>query len=134
MARIKWSGPQGDQIFPLGGDPFSVGRLPSNSLALPDDQAVSREHARIERDGLSYVVHDLNSRNGTFVERGDQKWRVDGKLTLQPGDVIHVGATRLLFEDPEAERPQPADAGVTFVPGQTLVGRVLPVPKEDQPQ
>lgn len=129
MARLRLIKPDGEQVFLLS-DEFRVGRLASNDLALPDDAAVSREHARLERTGSRYLVRDLDSSNGTFVERGEQKWRVDGELPLEPGDVIHVGAARLAFEDPGAKPSVAHDPGVTVVPGQTVVGRVLPVPVE----
>ncbi|MCX7832546.1 MAG: FHA domain-containing protein [Actinobacteria bacterium] len=69
--------------------PYRIGRMEANNLVL-DDQAVSRFHAEIYDDGKSYLIRDLESTNGTFV---------NGKLIrvrkLNPGDVITVGNTKL---------------------------------------
>ena len=65
-------------------------------LAL-NDPAVSRLHARVEREGpadaLTYRLQDLNSKNGTFLNG-----RQIANAPLQSGDVIRVGSHLLLFE------------------------------------
>lgn len=58
-------------------------------LADPD---VSRQHALVEKYGDRYLVRDLGSTNGTYVNGK----RVDAEM-LCPGDVIEVGGTRLVF-------------------------------------
>jgi DNA-binding NtrC family response regulator len=65
--------------------PLTLGRSRSSALML-DESAVSRAHARIEKRGTDYVVLDLDSRNGTFVngERIRERRLVDG-------DVLRVG-------------------------------------------
>jgi pSer/pThr/pTyr-binding forkhead associated (FHA) protein len=68
-----------------------VGRDPRNELVLADEQ-VSRLHAQIRREADGYVLYDLNSKNGTFVN-GQQIAR----CRLRPGDRIRVGATDLVF-------------------------------------
>ncbi len=70
----------------LGRDPTSQVRFDPAT-----DDLVGRQHARIGRDpGEKYrfVLTDLNSRNGTFLNR----LRVVGTTPLQPGDVIQLGA------------------------------------------
>ena len=69
--------------------PFVVGRDVACDLAIPSAET-SRQHARIERDigGLLRLI-DLNSGNGTFVNR-DQ---VHGSALLDEGDVVHFGVT-----------------------------------------
>ena len=69
--------------------PFIVGRDAACDLALPSGQA-SRQHARIEQDigGLLRVV-DLNSGNGTFVNRV----QIHGSALLDEGDIVHFGVT-----------------------------------------
>jgi pSer/pThr/pTyr-binding forkhead associated (FHA) protein len=69
----------------IGDRPVTVGRLPDNDLQV-DNLAVSSHHARIYRDGANIVVEDLNSLNGTFVN----KQRVT-KLQVKPGDSIMIG-------------------------------------------
>ena len=48
------------------GDRLTIGRHPDNDI-LPKDAAVSKHHAIIERIGEKLIVHDKESRNGTFV-------------------------------------------------------------------
>ena len=61
---------------------------------------VSKRHARIERDGDRFVVQDLQSTNGTFVNGQP----VARSQPLQPGDEVRIGETRLLFRDSGAPR------------------------------
>lgn len=134
MAKLHIVGPEGEISVSLE-DWFTIGRLPENSLSLPNDKAVSREHARIERSSSRYLLHDLGSANGTFVERGEQKTRVVEPFALQPGDVIHIGRTRVRF-DPSDEVGDAADqreGEKTIVPGATIVGRILPTPRRSGP-
>ena len=76
--------------------PLTLGRDPANRFAFDDqDDAVSREHARIERTGThtttdtttSYKIVDLGSANGTFVNRV----RVQGEAPLAHGDIVQFG-------------------------------------------
>ena len=46
--------------------PFMLGRQPDNNLVLRDNRA-SRQHARIVSENGAYVIEDLNSRHGTWV-------------------------------------------------------------------
>jgi len=70
-----------------------LGRDPNSGIRFdPDkDDLVGRQHARISRDATDpyrFKLTDLNSRNGTFLN----KLRVVGDMPLQPGDVIQLGA------------------------------------------
>jgi len=72
---------------------LTIGRDPAAAVRFdPDkDDLVGRQHARIARlgtEGYRFIVQDLNSRNGTFLNRR----RVVGEMPLQPGDVIQLGA------------------------------------------
>ena len=51
---------------PLHPLPFSIGRQPDNNLVLRDNRA-SRQHARIVAENGAYVIEDLSSRHGTWV-------------------------------------------------------------------
>jgi pSer/pThr/pTyr-binding forkhead associated (FHA) protein len=132
---------------------FTIGRDAQNDLALPDDPLVSHQHARIRKVGDTYVVEDLQSTNGTFLERELKVTRITAPQLLLPNDVIRVGSTRLVFVvDVAADAPPvtpPASApdapplaseepdAVTEVLGETQVGRYLPVfmepPEESTP-
>jgi hypothetical protein len=72
--------------------PTSLGRAKVNDIVLNEDVAVSSEHCRIRPEEGKFVLHDLKSTNGTFVN--------DRKVTRQPlteGDTIQVGETYLQF-------------------------------------
>lgn len=69
--------------------PFVVGRDTACDLAIPSAET-SRQHARIEQDiGGLLRVNDLNSGNGTFVNRT----QIHGSALLDDGDVVHFGVT-----------------------------------------
>ena len=88
------SGPQAGQRFVLDASLTKLGRHPDSEISL-DDISVSRRHAEIERQSTEYVLRDVGSMNGTYV---NQK-RVDG-VVLQQGDEILVGRFRLIFLGP----------------------------------
>jgi pSer/pThr/pTyr-binding forkhead associated (FHA) protein len=91
-----------------------MGAGPANHVVIAWDQTVSRMHAVLERMGdAGWVVRDLSSRNGTFVN-GERIWR---ESPVYSGDEIRVGGTRLLFRSDEpvatpwttaAPKPTPA--------------------------
>ena len=75
------------------------GRDPSATVRYdPDrDDLVGRQHARISRDPgdpYKFTVTDLNSRNGTFVN----KQRIVGSSVIAPGDIVQFGAGGPEFE------------------------------------
>jgi pSer/pThr/pTyr-binding forkhead associated (FHA) protein len=142
MPGLRHSTPQGVKIRPLR-ETFTIGRDAQNDLALPDDPMVSYQHARIRQVGDTYVVEDLQSTNGTFLERELKVTRITSPQLLLPNDAIRVGSTRLVFDvgvaadappvtppasEPDAlpQAPEEPDAA-TEVLGETQVGRYLPV-------
>jgi pSer/pThr/pTyr-binding forkhead associated (FHA) protein len=80
------------------GDACTVGRASGCDIALIEDGKVSHRHAEIRQAGDGYVVEDLNSRNGTWIERGDVVMRVERAVPLLPADVVRIGSTRLTFD------------------------------------
>ena len=80
-----------------------LGRRPELSFHL-DDSKASREHAQIDIDGARFVIVDLKSTNGTFLD-GNRVSR--GRL--RHGSRIRIGRTELEFLDPTANaEPKPA--------------------------
>lgn len=75
------------------GNKISIGRNKSNQLVLPS-QSVSNFHAQIYFEDGRYMLEDLNSTNGTFVNG----IKVD-KKNLQPGDEIRISQTVLIVSD-----------------------------------
>lgn len=76
--------------FPLGAR-TTLGRHPANTLRLADRE-VSKEHACIERAGNGFVIKDLGSSNGTYVNG-----RRIRELRLKEGDEVALGNSRLVF-------------------------------------
>jgi serine phosphatase RsbU (regulator of sigma subunit)/pSer/pThr/pTyr-binding forkhead associated (FHA) protein len=73
------------QIFPIARDSVILGRHPECDVVL-DAGAVSRQHARIVKIGDDYLVEDLRSRNGTFLNGR----RVEGQEKLAENDQIKI--------------------------------------------
>lgn len=88
------------------GDAVTIGRDPDCDLVL-DDPLVSREQARVRRESGGYVLEDLGSANGTFLERGADHRPVTAPVALENGDVIRAGSSRLHFTLEAAARPDP---------------------------
>src|SRR5207247_3215720 len=78
-------------VFPINEGPILVGRERTATLTLADP-AVSRRHSVIERDGEQFVIADLESLNGTFVNDVPVKRRA-----LQHGDRLRIGDSQFLF-------------------------------------
>ena len=80
-------------VFPLeSGKLITIGRGPDNDVVI-DDLAVSGNHAKIEPINNSYLLTDLRSRNGTFLNQQFIKaqW-------LKPGDIISIGEHTLIYQ------------------------------------
>lgn len=99
---VTW-GPQSGQEFLLTSNSVTIGRdtADANYDVRLQDRAVSRPHARITRQGDQYVLEDLDSANGTWVNYEEIK----GPRLLNDGDVIKVGKTVLVFRSPLGPNP-----------------------------
>lgn len=86
---------------PLSRLPFRIGRSPVAELVL-ESPRVSKLHAEIDENGRGYVIRDLGSRNGTFVN-GE---RILGERVLQVGDVVHVAHRELELVLADADEPK----------------------------
>jgi adenylate cyclase len=117
MARVLLVSPEGQQVVELR-DFNSLGRHPSNTIQLLD-KIVSKEHCVIERRAASYVLRDLGSLNGTYVN-GE---RVNGERELKHGDDLALGGTRGRYDDGSG-RPLPP----LPPPGQQFTQPVPQVP------
>lgn len=107
-------GPRPGQRFSLTRPPITIGREAGNDVAINDPQ-VSRRHASLTWDGRQFIIQDLGSANGTFVNGV----RLTAPRALQPGDVIGLGPTVLLgFQAalPVYAPPPPAPPYPAYVP------------------
>lgn len=78
--------------IPLGPRPIECGRAMETDIPL-DDEAVSRKHARFAWTGSSFLVRDLGSTNGTYVN----DLHIPQERTLRDGDQIKIGRTIFKF-------------------------------------
>jgi len=84
-------GPNAGSRFLLDQDTTSAGRHPDSDIFL-DDVTVSRRHAEFRRESGDFVVVDVGSLNGTYVNREP----VDTAV-LTSGDEVQIGKFRLVF-------------------------------------
>ncbi|HEU4322029.1 MAG TPA: winged helix-turn-helix domain-containing protein [Roseiflexaceae bacterium] len=94
--QIEWAKPT-----------LTLGRDTTNDIVI-DHPLASRRHARLETDGSLYMVRDLDSTNGTFVN-GD---RISGTVTLHNQDRVWIADTEIIFNDPEATQKGPLPAEI----------------------
>ncbi len=83
-------------MFRLGDELLSLGRSATNTLCLPEDDGLSRQHLVIEKEDGRWVVRNLASKNGTFVNGS----LIDDKHYLRPGDRIIASSVVLSFSVP----------------------------------
>ncbi|MEO5762177.1 MAG: FHA domain-containing protein [Vicinamibacteria bacterium] len=82
------SGPGAGKNFPLSASSTtSIGRSRSNDVVVPED-AASAQHCRIDREGDSYVIHNMGATNGTWVNGA----KVD-RAVLRHADRLKIGET-----------------------------------------
>lgn len=81
------------QTLSLRGE-TTLGRELNNVIVLQDD-TVSSRHALVTRDGRRWLLRDLGSTNGTFINERP----VAGAVTLRSGDVIQIGRLSFRFEE-----------------------------------
>lgn len=113
----------------------SLGRHPSNTIQLLD-KIVSKEHCIVERRGNEFVLRDLGSLNGTYIN--GERVPSAGEQMLRHGDDIALGSTRARFDDgsgkplaPPVWSPAPAP-GAPGAPGAPLQAGA-PAPPAWQP-
>lgn len=120
---VMRSGPNTGKIYPLEAPEIIIGRDASNGVAINDGE-ISRKHARLSLHGSAYVIQDLGSTNGSFVNGQ----RITGSQVLNPGDTVSFGENIvLMYEaafDPNATIIASSQAPRTVTP----VPRPVPVP------
>lgn len=118
---VMRSGPTPGVTFPLEGDQLIIGRDASNSITI-NDAEISRKHSRLSFQGGKYVIEDLGSTNGTFVNGQ----RLAGPVVLKPGDVVSLGEQIVLMYDVIN-----MDPGATIAPPRAA--RMVAPPVQQQP-
>ena len=100
---VAFEGPLRGRTFYLDEPALSIGRLVSNDICL-EDPFVSRKHCVIRTENEHFVIQDLNSSNGTFINAE----RVDAGL-LKEGSLIGIGSSLFLFRRPKDLRSEISD-------------------------
>jgi pSer/pThr/pTyr-binding forkhead associated (FHA) protein len=77
-------------VIPLGITPITIGRAADSTIVL-DDDFVSTYHARLSPSGKQWVIEDLGSTNGTYVDRD----RVNAPTVLRPRMTLRIGRTSM---------------------------------------
>ena len=98
---VAVAGPLAGSVFSLSGEDLTIGRQAGCAVQLRDLE-VSRRHCTVAKGAEGFVVRDLGSRHGTFVNGLPVVER-----TLVEGDAIGAGGSLLLFlvgEEPDGER------------------------------
>ena len=92
------TGPAMGRRYPLENSQYVMGRHPDCDIVL-ESGSVSRQHARVSKSGTSFILEDLKSRNGTFV---------NGRLINEPtklleGDTLRICDIELNFHEESEE-------------------------------
>ncbi|MCE9647063.1 MAG: FHA domain-containing protein [Chloroflexi bacterium] len=120
---VMRSGPTPGVTFPLSGDQLTIGRDSSNGVAI-NDAEISRKHSRLSFQGGKYVLEDLGSTNGTFVNGQ----RLAGPVVLKAGDVVSLGEQIVLMYDVIN-----SDPGATVAVSRKAVQAAVPPPIQSAP-
>jgi len=84
-------GPRPNLVFELDQDSYTIGREAGNSIVIEDPQ-VSRRHASLLRQGNTYLIEDMGSTNGTYVNGR----RITAPVLLVNNDLIGLADTVVL--------------------------------------
>lgn len=129
------------KTYELDEPVVSIGRLPENTISIAN-MGVSRRHAKIEEDAdRKYVLADLNSLNGTFVNGKRIK-----KIYLSSGDKITIGKYTILYEEAGSQVSSGSSEQITgtYYLDKTVTGntnyravmaetKIPPAPQHTQP-
>ncbi len=126
MAKLSVFGPDGQQTYTLGVH-NSLGRHPDNTIQVLD-RIISKEHCHIDLINGRYVLKDLGSLNGTFVNQQKVSQHV-----LRDKDEISIGTTRIVFYTQNEDRDFKRIPKVTITPSTVdsqIQTRLAPVLEE----
>jgi pSer/pThr/pTyr-binding forkhead associated (FHA) protein len=126
MWKLTIEDDEGKQTaLPLAHDEYGLGRGDENSIRLTD-RNVSRKHARLAKNGEAWLIRDVQSYNGTYVNGV----RVAGEQPVNAGDIIQLGDYRLELVDESKIVPvtdPSAQAALTQVPVHQRPNRLVVV-------
>jgi len=77
----------------INDQPITIGRDPASDVPLSHDDSVSRQHARVRREHAEFILEDLGSGNGTYVDSVPIV-----SCRLHGGDIVQIGRSLFLFD------------------------------------
>lgn len=86
-------GPQIGAVYPIKADRVTIGRNPQCDIFL-NDMTVSREHAEIIKQSGAFIIGDLRSFNGVWVNNATVS-----RHALRAGDYIQIGKYDFVYEE-----------------------------------
>jgi adenylate cyclase len=101
------------RVIALELDKYELGRANSNALCFPEAQGISRKHLVFKRNGSKWLVRDLGSTNGTFVNGV----RLSEPRVLSSRDRVTAGELSIVFSEATPSARAPASQTVLFVEG-----------------
>src|SRR5688572_383679 len=107
-------------VFTIEDLPVVIGRETNATLCIAD-ASVSRRHSQIDKEEDEFVILDLDSLNGTFINDVPVKRR-----KLQHGDRVRIGDSQFLFLMHESARPR-SSSDVHLNDGKIVSGSTLQV-------
>lgn len=78
-------------VHPIIRSVTRLGRSEENDLVIKED-SISREHAAIRFEDGEFIIYDLNSSNGTFINQ-----KQIGSRVLKPGTIIYLAEVAIVF-------------------------------------
>src|SRR6476660_6041075 len=112
------AGPIAGRRYKLGEGEYVIGRRSDCQIFVPD-MRVSRQHARLWRDGEGWSLEDLGSNNGTFINGS----RLQASTQLQHDDEIMIANNKIRVDAQDhSSEPRPLDiATIVEVGGQSVI-------------
>jgi MoxR-like ATPase len=105
MPEIKFlSGPMEGRVVQLTAARYSLGRKPDLDLSF-NDESCSGEHAELRLENGAWLIVDLKSFNGTWLNK-----KKVVSAVLASGDTVRVGVSNFVFTDPDKPRQEDAPA------------------------
>lgn len=129
IQMVMRTGPTPGKTYPLSQGQITVGRDASCDIVI-NDAEISRHHAKLTQQADGYVLEDMGSTNGTFVDGQ----RLMGPHILRPGDLVLLGENvSLSYEtvvyDEAAAAAAAAAPAPEYVPPSPLPPTPMPAPQ-----
>ena len=93
-------GKEEHRSFDLQEETVYIGRAPENDIQI-EDKYISRKHLRLQKRGNKYVIKDLNTKNGTFVN--GKQISPDDLFELGEGHTIVIGMSVICLDEGSSE-------------------------------